>query len=61
MPTPRGGGADTPTVKYEKKKKTRDVKLSKDDNNALRNWQNKMIERKRQQGYISSMYIPFPM
>ena len=43
------------TVKYEKKRKrvTGDA-AQKSDDSALRNWQQKMLERKRQQGYISS-------
>lgn len=33
------------------------IKLSMNQENALVNWQRKMAERKRQQGYISSMYV----
>ena len=57
MPIPHEDGCTTPTLKYEKKKRSREVKLSKDDNNALINWQLKMLERKRQQGYISSNHF----
>lgn len=50
-----------PTLKYEKKK--RGVGTQQDarntESNALRNWQMKMLERKRQQGYISSMNVVF--
>ncbi|CAL1533076.1 unnamed protein product [Lymnaea stagnalis] len=44
---------DTPSVKYEKKKQP--IRLSQDESNALRNWNIKMMERKRQQGYISNL------
>ncbi|GFO12288.1 mycbp-associated protein-like isoform x4, partial [Plakobranchus ocellatus] len=55
LPSPREehGRSDTPTVKYEKVKRQQKAKLSRDDNNALANWQHRMMERKRQQGYIS--------
>ncbi|XP_038078337.1 MYCBP-associated protein-like [Patiria miniata] len=47
----------TPSLKYEKKQKNepkpRDPFL--DENNALVNWQLKMIERKKQQGFISKL------
>ncbi|GFS04279.1 MYCBP-associated protein-like isoform X4 [Elysia marginata] len=58
LPTPREehGRADTPTVKYEKSKRQQKAKLSRDDNNALANWQHRMLERKRQQGYISNNF-----
>ena len=47
----------TPSIKFEKK--TKDVypkprEANMDESNALKNWQMKMMERKRQQGYISS-------
>lgn len=46
---------DKLTVKYEKKRKrVVGEGAKKSDDNALRNWQQKMLERKRQQGYISS-------
>ncbi|XP_033115516.1 MYCBP-associated protein-like isoform X2 [Anneissia japonica] len=46
----------TPKVKFEKPQKVttpRDAFLN--ENNALRNWQMKMLERKRTQGYISKL------
>ncbi|XP_078330046.1 MYCBP-associated protein-like isoform X1 [Crassostrea virginica] len=46
---------DRPTVKYEKKKRDRCDRLRPNENNALINWQLKMLERKRQQGYISKL------
>lgn len=46
---------DRPTVKYEKKKRDRGDRLRNNENNALINWQLKMMERKRQQGYISKL------
>lgn len=62
MPTPREehGRADTPTVKYERPKREQKAKLSRDDNNALANWQQRMLERKRQQGYISKLLQKSP-
>lgn len=45
-----------PTLKYEKKKRTRPAGKHADESKALHNWQMKMIERKRQQGYISSRF-----
>lgn len=48
----------TPSVKYEKKSKDVHPKpreATMDENNALRNWQLKMIERKKQQGFISKL------
>ena len=47
---------DVPTLKYEKKRRRPDSDQwgRGVENNALRNWQAKMMERKRQQGYISS-------
>ncbi|XP_023932821.1 MYCBP-associated protein-like isoform X2 [Lingula anatina] len=47
----------TPTVKYEKKKKASSHPRyqSVDETNALVNWQKKMLERKKQQGYISKL------
>lgn len=58
MPAPKETDKrmDTPSVKYEKKKKT--VKLTHDENNAIKNWNQKMNERKRQQIHISSMTCP---
>lgn len=49
----------TPTVKYEKTKKApkHPQYSSVDETNALMNWQKKMFERKKQQGYISSKNI----
>lgn len=46
-----------PTVKYEKKKRGYRAPTHANENKALHNWQMKMIERKKQQGYISSMMI----
>jgi hypothetical protein len=44
------------TLKYEKKKRRYDDDKwgRNNESNALRNWQLKMMERKKQQGYISS-------
>ncbi|XP_019630587.1 PREDICTED: MYCBP-associated protein-like [Branchiostoma belcheri] len=48
--------ATSPSIKYEKKKKQRRARKPADDeSNALRNWENKMRERKRQQGFISKL------
>ncbi|KAL4226579.1 hypothetical protein ACF0H5_014564 [Mactra antiquata] len=46
-----------PTLKYEKKKRRRDNDEwgRNVESNALKNWEMKMIERKRQQGYISKL------
>lgn len=59
IPTPRiddGFSEDKPTLKYEKKRKPVDRTAKKaDENNALRNWQLRMLERKHQQGYISKL------
>ena len=46
------------TTKYEKKKSTvqHPIQMSVDETNALKNWQQRMHERKRQQGYISSKH-----
>lgn len=44
-----------PTLKYEKKKRVRPAGKHADESKALHNWQMKMIERKRQQGYISKL------
>ena len=49
----------TPTVKYEKKKRPLHAPNHADEHKALQNWQAKMRERKRQQGYISSECNPF--
>ncbi|XP_065944695.1 MYCBP-associated protein isoform X12 [Magallana gigas] len=46
---------DRPTLKYEKKKRDRGDRQRNNENNALINWQMKMMERKRQQGYISKL------
>jgi hypothetical protein len=46
-----------PTLKYERKRKFPPSYMQGiqfDESNALKNWQAKMLERKRQQGYISS-------
>lgn len=45
------------TVKFEKKSKKRGYPRfeSADESNALRNWEEKMHERKRQQGYLSRL------
>ncbi|XP_071943244.1 MYCBP-associated protein-like isoform X2 [Antedon mediterranea] len=48
----------TPKVKFEKPEKEvtpRDAFLN--ENNALRNWQMKMLERKKTQGYISKLLL----
>ncbi|XP_072032494.1 MYCBP-associated protein-like isoform X2 [Amphiura filiformis] len=48
----------TPSIKFEKKTKEVHPKpreANMDEDNALRNWQMKMIERKKQQGYISKL------
>ncbi|XP_070535835.1 MYCBP-associated protein-like [Ptychodera flava] len=47
----------TPSVKYEKKRTSAVPPQNPllDENNALKNWQQKMIDRKRQQGYISKL------
>ncbi len=44
------------TTKYEKKKTMSDhpKMQSVEESNALRNWQLRMMERKKQQGYLSS-------
>lgn len=46
-----------PTLKYEKKKRSyeEDQFGRSNESNALRNWQLKMLERKKQQGYISKL------
>ncbi|XP_045166517.2 MYCBP-associated protein-like isoform X4 [Mercenaria mercenaria] len=46
-----------PTLKYEKKKRRHDDDQwgHSNESNALRNWQLKMLERKKQQGYISKL------
>ncbi|XP_070178743.1 MYCBP-associated protein-like isoform X2 [Littorina saxatilis] len=66
IPTPRIHDASHDednrlTVKYEKKRKrtTRETPRKSEDN-ALRHWQQKMIERKRQQGYISKLLQKAP-
>lgn len=45
------------TVKFEKKTKKRGYPRfeSADESNALKNWEEKMLERKRQQGYLSRL------
>ncbi|CAG5114452.1 unnamed protein product, partial [Candidula unifasciata] len=59
MPRPQGDleNVGTPTVKYEKKrhKHPRDT-----ESNSIRNWYNKMMERKNQQGYISKLLQKAP-
>jgi len=47
----------SPTLKYEKKKRRHDYQQCgrNIESNALKNWEMKMLERKRQQGHISSM------
>ncbi|XP_076438931.1 MYCBP-associated protein-like isoform X3 [Babylonia areolata] len=65
IPTPRidsSYSGDSLTVKYEKKRKrsTEEGEKKSDESNALRNWQQKMIERKRQQGYISKLLQKAP-
>lgn len=64
IPTPRidvkyRGGEGELTVKYEKKRK-RLADITTEENRALRNWQLKMVERKRQQGYISKLLQKAP-
>ncbi|XP_046350342.2 MYCBP-associated protein-like isoform X3 [Haliotis rufescens] len=51
-----------PTLKYEKKRKMMkdNIRAQADENNALKNWQLRMIERKRQQGYISKLLQKSP-
>lgn len=51
-----------PTLKYEKKKHRRDDDQwgRSNESNALRNWQLKMLERKKQQGYISKLLQKSP-
>ena len=44
------------SVKYEKKEKEYPKFQSVHESNALKNWQEKMMERKKQQGYLASMY-----
>ena len=45
------------TVKYEREKTSDFPKYaSVDESNALMNWQAKMRERRKQQGYLSSEY-----
>ena len=46
------------TAKYEKKSRvsSHPKMQSVTQSNALDNWQAKMLERKKQQGYLSSMY-----
>ncbi|XP_050397125.2 MYCBP-associated protein isoform X4 [Patella vulgata] len=46
--------SDKPTLKYQKVKQS-NIRKTADENNALINWQLKMIERKKQQGYISNL------
>ncbi|XP_033725528.1 MYCBP-associated protein-like isoform X2 [Pecten maximus] len=55
LPAPKDPGfqTSTPTVKYERKKKVTPVRAN--ESKALDNWQQKMRERKKQQGYISSL------
>ncbi|KAK3796750.1 hypothetical protein RRG08_065884 [Elysia crispata] len=65
LPTPRARSTaergHAPTVKYEKKRQQQQrARLSRDDNNPLANWQHRMMERKRQQGYISKLLQKAP-
>ncbi|KAH9508488.1 hypothetical protein Btru_055327, partial [Bulinus truncatus] len=54
LPTPQQSErVDTPTVKYEKKKNA--IKLNQDEHSALKNWNLKMNDRKRQQTHISKI------
>ena len=46
-------------MKYEKKKHVRVAPVHANENKALHNWQMKMIERKKQQGFISSKILTF--
>ena len=47
-----------PTVKYEKRRRQQHEDTSHtDESKALRNWQLRMMERKKQQGHISSKII----
>ena len=47
--------ADILTLKYEKPKLSNFPKFQNvEESNALKNWQQKMMERKKQQGYLSS-------
>ncbi|XP_025083097.1 MYCBP-associated protein-like isoform X2 [Pomacea canaliculata] len=59
IPTPRivdGFSDEKPTLKYEKKlHHVKKQQSEVEESNALRNWQLKMLERKRQQGYISKL------
>jgi len=56
LPAPKCHGfqTSTPTVKYERKKKGLHAPFHANESKALQNWQAKMLERKKQQGYISS-------
>ncbi|XP_063409770.1 MYCBP-associated protein-like isoform X3 [Mytilus trossulus] len=47
--------SSVPTLKYEKKKRVHQPPSHANENKALHNWQMKMIERKKQQGYISKL------
>ncbi|XP_046580766.1 MYCBP-associated protein-like isoform X2 [Haliotis rubra] len=64
IPSPRD--ADTqpsaPTLKYERKKKMvkDNIHSQADENNALRNWHLRMMQRKKQQGYISKLLQKSP-
>ncbi|XP_021346742.1 MYCBP-associated protein-like isoform X3 [Mizuhopecten yessoensis] len=55
LPAPRDPGfqTSTPTVKYERKKRVSPTHAN--ESKALDNWQQKMRERKKQQGYISNL------
>ena len=46
----------TPSVRFEKKRRRQQHEETShtDESKALRNWQLRMMERKKQQGYISS-------
>ncbi|XP_064644995.1 MYCBP-associated protein-like isoform X2 [Lineus longissimus] len=57
---PEGYEAESkqPTVKYERKRKfppSYMTGIQFDESNALKNWQAKMLERKKQQGHISKL------
>ena len=48
------------SVKYEKKKKKDYPQYeSVEESNALKNWQRRMLERRKQQGYLSSEWLIF--
>ncbi|XP_074657573.1 MYCBP-associated protein-like isoform X3 [Tubulanus polymorphus] len=59
LPQSQASSESQLTVKYEKKKKVQlraaPPMLNMNESNALKNWRAKMLERKRQQGYISRL------